>query len=125
MQYTQVTTITTKAGQMAEFLHRAEAEILPLHRAMPGFVAFTVTKTGESTAVTFGIWQTQQQAQEAVKTSNRWMNQVKTRIRWMSSGGSGDVVDGVHNYVSELPFLAFSSDLRVYSSPPLANSEPV
>ena len=83
MQYTQVTTITTKPGQMAEFMRRAETEILPLHRAMPGFVAFTVTKTGESTAVTFGIWQTLQQAQEAVNTSNRWMNKVKTRIRWM------------------------------------------
>jgi heme-degrading monooxygenase HmoA len=121
MQYTQVTTITTKPGQMAEFMRRAETEILPLHRAMPGFVAFTVTKTSESTAVTFGIWQTHQQAQEAVNTSNRWMDQVKTRIRWMSSGGAGDLVDGLHNYVGELPFLAFSSDLGVYSSPPLAN----
>jgi heme-degrading monooxygenase HmoA len=121
MQYTQVTTITTKPGQMTEFMRRAEVEILPLHRAMPGFVAFTVTKTGESTAVTFGIWQTHQQAQEAVNTSNRWMDQVKTRIRWMTSGGADDLVDGLHNYVGELPFLAFSSDLGVYSSPPLAN----
>jgi heme-degrading monooxygenase HmoA len=121
MQYTQVTTITTKPGQMTEFLRRAETEILPLHRAMPGFVAFTVTKTGENTAVTFGIWQTHQQAQESVKTSNRWMDQVKTRIRWMSSGRAGDLVDSLYNYVGELPFLAFSSDLGVYSSPPLAN----
>jgi heme-degrading monooxygenase HmoA len=121
MQYTQVTTITTKPGQMADFLRRAETEILPLHRAMPGFVAFTVTKTGEFTAVTFSIWQTRQQAEESVKTSNRWMDKVKTRIRWMSSGGAGLLVDGLHNYVGELPFLAFSSDLGVYSSPPLAN----
>jgi heme-degrading monooxygenase HmoA len=121
MQYTQVTTITTKPGQMAEFMRRAETEILPLHRAMPGFVAFTVTKTGESTAVTFGIWQTLQQAQEAVSTNNRWMNKVKTSTRWMNSGGAGLLVDALHNYVGELPFLAFSSDLGVYSSPPLAN----
>jgi heme-degrading monooxygenase HmoA len=121
MQYTQVTTITTKPGQMAEFMRRAETEILPLHRAMPGFVAFTVTNTGEFTAVTFGIWQTRQQAEEAVNTSNRWMDKVKARSRWMNSGGAGLLVDGLHNYVGELPFLAFSSDLGVYSSPPLAN----
>ncbi len=111
MQYTQVTTITTRPTQMAEFLRPAETELLPLHRDLPGFVAFTVTKTGESTAVTFGIWQTLQQAQEAVNTSNRWMN----------SGSAGLLVDGLHNYVGELPFLAFSSDLGVYSSPTLAN----
>ena len=121
MQYTQVTTITTRPGKMAEFMRRAETEILPLHRAMPGFVAFTVTKTGETTALIFGIWQTRQQAEESVKTSNRWMDQIKTRISWMSSRGVGDLVDGLHNYVGELPFLAFSSDLGVYSSPPLAN----
>jgi heme-degrading monooxygenase HmoA len=111
LQYTQVTTITTKPGQMAEFLRRAEVEILPLHRAMPGFVAFTVTKTSEATVITLGIWQTRQQAQESVKTSNRWMN----------GGGAGVLVDGLHNYVGELPFLAFSSDLGIYSSPTLAN----
>ena len=121
MQYTQVTTVTTKPGQMAEFLRRAETEILPLHRDLPGFVAFTVTKTGDATAVSFGIWQTRQQAQEAVNTSNRWMNKVKTSNRWMNSGGAGLLVDGLHNYVGELPFLAFSSDLGVYSSPTLAN----
>jgi heme-degrading monooxygenase HmoA len=114
MQYTQVTTITTKPGQMAEFLRRAETKLLPLHRGLPGFVAFTVTKTGETTMVTFGIWQTRQQAEESVKTSNRWMN----------SGGAGVLVDGLHNYVGELAFLAFSSDLAVYSSP-LANGTQV
>ena len=39
----------------------------------------------------------------------------------MNKGGAGAMVDGLHNYVGELPFLAFSSDLRVYSSPTLAN----
>ena len=121
MQYTQVTTITTRPTQMAEFLRRAETELLPLHRTLPGFVAFTATKTGEFTVVIFSIWQTRQQAEESVKTSNRWMDKVKTRSRWMSIGGAGNLVDGLHNYVGELPFLAFSSDLGVYSSPPLAN----
>ena len=111
MQYSQVTTITTKPTQMTEFLRRAETELLQLHRGLPGFVAFTATKTGETTVVTFGIWQTRQQAQESVKTSNRWMN----------SGGAGVLVDALHNYVGELPFLAFSSNLGVFSSPTLAN----
>ena len=106
MQFTHVTTLTTKPGQMRDFLRKVEIELLPLYSELPGFVAYTVAKTGESTAVGFGIWQTRQQAEQAIKTSDLWMKQ-----------SSGILIDSLHNSIGDLPFLAVTRDLlAVYSS---------
>ncbi|HLJ80494.1 MAG TPA: hypothetical protein VKT52_03335 [Ktedonobacterales bacterium] len=109
MQFAHVTTITTKPGQMRDLLRNAETELLPLYRDLPGFAAYTVAKTGEATAVCLGIWQTRQQAEQAIKTSDQWMKQ-----------GSGNLIDSLHNSVGDLPFLAFTGELAAYSSPALA-----
>jgi hypothetical protein len=106
MQCAHVTTITTKPGQLRDFLRTAEADLLPLYRDLPGFVAYTIARTGEATAVCFGIWQTRQQADLAVKTSDHWMKR-----------GSGILIDSLHNSVGNLPFLAVTGDLALYSSP--------
>ena len=105
MQFAYVTTLTTKPGQMRDYLRKAEAELLPLYRELPGFVAYTIAKTGDATAVCFGIWQTRQQASQAIKTSNLWMKQ-----------SSGTLIDSLHNSIGDLPFLAVTGDLAVYSS---------
>ncbi len=47
MQFTHIDTITTKPGQMADFLRKTEIELLPLYRELPGFVALTVAKTSD------------------------------------------------------------------------------
>jgi len=106
MQFAYVTTLTTKPGQMRDFLRKAETELLPLYRELPGFVTYTIAKTGEATAVCFGIWQTRQQAAQAIKTSDHWMKQ-----------SSGILIDSLHNSIGDLPFLAVTEDLAVYSSP--------
>jgi len=111
MRYTHVATITAKPGQMPELLRKAEADLLPLYRDLPGFVAYTVAKTGEATVASFGIWQTRQQAEQAVKATDKWMKD-----------GIGKLIDSLHNTVGEMPFLAFTSDLGVYSSPALVNN---
>jgi hypothetical protein len=108
MQFAHVATITTKPGQLRDLLRKTEAELLPLYRELPGFVAFTVAKTGDATAVYFGIWQTREQAEQAVKTSNQWMKE-----------GSGTLIDSLHNSVGALPFLAVAGELAAYSSPAL------
>lgn len=105
MQFTHVATITTKPGQMPEFLRKTEMDLLPLYRSSPGFVAYTIARTGEATAVSFGIWQTKQQAELSVKTSDQWMKD-----------SSGKLIDSLHNNVGNLPFLAFTGDLGVYAS---------
>jgi hypothetical protein len=108
MQFAHVTTITTKPGQMRDLLRKTEAELLPLYRDLPGFVAYTVAKTGEATAVGFGIWHTRQHAEQAIKTSDHWMKQ-----------GSGILIDSLHNSVGDLPFLAVTGELAGHSSPTL------
>ena len=108
MQFTHVTTITTKPGQMRDLLRKTEAELLPLYRELPGFVAYTVAKTGDATAVCFGIWQTREQAEQAIKTSDQWMK-----------AGSGTLIDSLHNSVGTLPFLAVTGELAAYASPAL------
>ncbi len=105
MQFAYVTTLTTKPGQMRDYLRKAESELLPLYRELPGFVAYTIAKTGEATAVCFGIWQTRQQAAQAIKTSNLWMKE-----------SSGILLDSLHNSIGDLPFLTVTGDLAVYSS---------
>ena len=100
MQFTHVTTITAKPGQMRDLLRKTEAELLPLYRELPGFVAYTVAKTGDATAVYFGIWQTREQAEQAIKTSDKWM---KDAI--------GQLVEDSHNRIGDLPFLAVTRDL--------------
>jgi hypothetical protein len=105
MQYANIATITTKPGQLRDLLRKAEAELLLTYRALPGFVAYTVAKTGEATAVSFGIWQTRQQAEQAIKVSDQWMKD-----------GIGKLVDSLHNHVGDLPFLAVTRDLGAYAS---------
>lgn len=106
MRFAHVTTITSKPGQLRDFLLKAEAELLPLYRDLPGFVGYTIAKTGEANAVCFGIWQTRQQAEQAIKSSDQWMKQ-----------SSGILIDSLHNSVGDMPFIAFTGDLAVYSSP--------
>jgi hypothetical protein len=100
MQFAHVATITTKPGQLRDLLRKTEAELLPLYRELPGFVAFTVAKTAEVKALAFGIWQTREQAEQAIKTSDKWM---KDAI--------GQLVDETHNRIGDLPFLAVTHDL--------------
>ncbi len=106
MQFSHVTTITAKPGQLRDLLRQAETELLPLYRDLPGFVAYTVAKTGAATAVSFGIWQTRPQAEQAIKTSDQWMRE-----------GSGKLIDSLHNMVGDLPFVAFTGELGIYTSP--------
>ena len=105
MQFTHISNITTKLGQMPDFLRKTETELLPLYRELPGFVAFTVAKTGEAKAVTFGIWQTRDQAQQAIYAGDQWMK-----------GEIGQLVDDSYNRVGDLPFLAVTRDLHTYVS---------
>lgn len=108
MQSAHVTIITTKPGQMSDFLRKAETQLLPLYRDVPGFVAYTVAKTGEATAICFGIWHTRQQVEQAIKTSDQWMKQ-----------GNDVLIDSLHHSVGDLPFLAVTDELAAYSSPAL------
>ena len=105
MQFTHIATITTKHAQMPDFLRRTETELLPTYRELPGFVAFTVAKTGGAKAVAIGIWQTHEQAEQAIKTSDKWMKDEISQL-----------VDESYNRIGDLPFFAVTRDLGAYAS---------
>ena len=88
MQYTDLATITTKPGQMRDCLRTLEADLLPAARKETGFVAYTVAKTGESTAVAFGVWQTHEQAERAMKSLDTWAK--KSGDKLIDSGFRSD-----------------------------------
>ena len=68
MQFTYVEIVKVKPGNMDETLRKAEAELLPLYRQSPGFVAYTIAKTDEVSATALSIWQTREQAEHARNT---------------------------------------------------------
>ena len=106
MHFAHVTTITTKPGQMRDLLRDTETQLLPLYRDVPGFVAYTVAKTGDTSAIAFSLWQTLTQAEQSVKSSDEWMKAAIDKL-----------IISFHPHMGELPFLAFTGDLAVYSSP--------
>jgi quinol monooxygenase YgiN len=106
MQYTHLATITTKPGQMRDLLRKMETELLSTYRHEPGFVALTVAQTGDNTAVSFGVWQTHEQAERSIKSLDTW-----------AKDGVGHLIDSVHSHGGELPFFAFTDELKVYASP--------
>jgi hypothetical protein len=105
MQYTHLATITTKSGQMRDFLRKIETDLLPRVHEEPGFVACTAARAGESSAVCCGIWQTRDQAERSMKSLDKWIRE-----------DDGQMVASVQSHVGELPFLALASDPKSYVS---------
>ena len=105
MHCAHVATITAKPGQLHDLLRKVVAELLPLYRGLPGFIPFTVARMGDATAVFFGMWQSRQEAEQSVKTSDQWMQ-----------GGAGKLIDSLYNRVGDMPFFALSRPLTEYSS---------
>ncbi len=104
MQYTHAATITPKAGQMRDFLRKVETDLLPIARNESGFVAYTVAKAGESSAVSIAIWQTRDQAERSMKSFDKWIKE-----------NSGQLVASAQGHVGELPFFALTSDPKTYA----------
>ncbi len=111
MQYTNVETITTKPGQLSDFQRKIEEELLPRYRALPGFIAFTIAKTGESNAVCVGVWETKQQVDQSIATSDQWLK-----------GGMGKAIETSHNNVGELQFLALVNGISAFATPAVAGT---
>lgn len=105
VQYTCITHIRAKPGQMAELLRRAEADLLSLNRERPGFVAFTIAQTGSASATAFSFWQTRAQAEQCLQTNETWMHD-----------GARHQIDTIHNYIGDLPFIAVTADLKGYAA---------
>ena len=104
-QYTRIAIVSVKPGTADEAIRRAETGLLPLFRTQPGFVAYSVAKTGEKSLISFSIWQQRDQAEKAIQLGETW---VKDHAR--------DLVESMENHVGELGFFISSADLLSYST---------
>jgi hypothetical protein len=111
-QYTRIAIVSLKPGTADESVRRAETGLLPLYRAQPGFVAYSVAKTSDKSLISSSIWQHREQAEKASQVGETW---VKEHAR--------DLVESMQNHVGELGFFSSSADLISYSTtgptPPL------
>jgi hypothetical protein len=105
MYYTCVANVTTKNGQMPEFLRKAEVELLPLYHELPGFVGFSVARIDEVSALSWSIWQTYDQAKRSITASEH-----------LISVGFGSLLDDIQSLVGELPFSVFTGERAIGTS---------
>lgn len=104
-QYARIAIVSLKPGTADEAVRRAETGLLPLYRAQPGFVAYSVAKTGDKSLISFSIWQHREQADKAIQLGETW---VKEQAQ--------DLVESMQNHVGELGFFSSSADLISYST---------
>jgi hypothetical protein len=105
MLYTRIATLNVQPGKVNEYLAICEKDLLPRYRDLPGFVGYTVAKTSDATAIAFSLWETRTLAEQAVTKSEQWM---KDEL--------GKVVISAHQQQAELPFFAFTGELKPYTS---------
>lgn len=100
MQHARVAVYQFKPGTADEVIRRAQAGMLPTFRAQPGFVAYGLVKTSDSAGISLSFWQTEAEAEAAVKTAANW---VKENL--------ADLVVSVQNHVGDLAFLSSAAPI--------------
>jgi heme-degrading monooxygenase HmoA len=100
MQHVRVALYRVKPGNMDEIIRRAEAGMLPTFRSQPGFVAYGLVITGEDSAISITIWQSEEQANAAVKVAASW---VRDNI--------AEMVESVQNHIGNLALFSSTGAL--------------
>lgn len=114
MLYTRIATITVQPGKVSEYLHICEQELLPRYRDLPGFVGYTVAKTGDAALTAFSLWQTRAQAEHSIATSDQWMKAEISKL-----------IISVTHALGELPFFAFTGELKPFTAVVPVGSRPL
>jgi heme-degrading monooxygenase HmoA len=96
MHYIRIALYTFEPDTVDEVIQRAEAGMLPILHRQPGFVAYSVIKTGETSALSLSIWESREQAEAAIQVAASWVRQ-----------NIAGMVETVQNYIGE---AAFTSD---------------
>jgi hypothetical protein len=90
---------------MPDFLRKAELEILPLYRDLPGFAGYSVTKTSDISAIALSLWQSREQAKHAIVASEK-----------LISKGVSSPIERIENHIGVTPFFDFSGLLEASAS---------
>ena len=85
-------------GGAQEVVRRAEAGMLPILREQPGFVAYELITTGDSSLVSISTWRTHDEADAAVKTIGGWVKE-----------NMAELTVSVENHVGDMAFRHLAS----------------
>ena len=80
MAHARVAIFTFKSGTAKEAIDKAEREILPLFQKAPGFISYTLAESGGDTAISFSMWDSKRQAEEANRVTSEWVQKNLSRI---------------------------------------------
>ncbi len=101
-QFLCVENLTVQSTRLDELLRRSETELTARYRHLPGFIASSVAKLSATTVIAFSFWQTQIEAEQAIKTRNTWMNE-----------DAGTPITATEHQIGAVPFLALTEDLSL------------
>lgn len=93
MRSARVGVYTMKPGSVDTAIQRAEHDLLPQYRRLPGFVSYELIKTGPDSAISISVWETHEEAEHAVGATAEW---VKEHLAGM--------IETVTNHVGDIAF---------------------
>ncbi len=101
-QFLCVENLTVQSTRVDELLRRTESELTLRYRHLPGYIASSVAKLSATAVISLSFWQTQVEAEQAIKTRNTWMNEA-----------AGTPITSADQQIGVAPFFALTDDLTL------------
>jgi heme-degrading monooxygenase HmoA len=102
MRYIRIALYDLKPGNYADVVSKANAGLLPLFQASPGFQSFGVSEVDKGSFVSVSTWQTREQADTATAKAAEW-----------AKANSSEQFTLRHNYIGD---LAIDADAREFAA---------
>ena len=100
MRYIRIALYDLKSGKYADVVNKANAGLLPLFQASPGFESLGVSEVDKDSFVSVSTWQTREQADTATAKAAEWVK-----------ANSNDQFTLRHNYIGDLSIDADAREL--------------
>lgn len=75
MAHARVAVFTFKPGTAKEAVTKAERDVLPMFQKQPGFIHYTLAHGSGDTVVSFSMWESRREAEEANRATARWVQE--------------------------------------------------
>jgi heme-degrading monooxygenase HmoA len=73
MHHFRIATYERTSSTVKEIADLAEHGMLPIFKSQPGFQAYSVIQVDDDTAISLSVWETHQEAEDAVKAAADWV----------------------------------------------------
>jgi heme-degrading monooxygenase HmoA len=88
----RIATYEATDGTPAELAEIAKGGMLPIFKKQPGFQAYSLIQIDEKTVVSLSVWETHQEAEDAVATAADWVKEnLASRIK-LKDNSIGDAL---------------------------------